>query len=243
MGGFGNGRYPSSRRIQVGRVLHPSPPTISVTLTIAASRDVTEGGWSSMTGTILPAGPETVTVDPFNAQTPLASLADPVTPVATFFVRDHFGIPQIDPGRWRLTLGGAVDSPSQLGYEELLGLGRREFDLVLECAGNGRSLMQPQVSGLPWGERAVGCARFGGVPLREVVARAAVDPATVEFVFTGADTGEVRGRRESFERSLPVAVALHPDTLLATHMNGEPLTVRHGAPVRLVVPVTTAWPT
>jgi DMSO/TMAO reductase YedYZ molybdopterin-dependent catalytic subunit len=184
----------------------------------------------------LPTGPEPVTQDPFNAQTPLVSLDEVFTPVDTFFVRDHFGIPQIDSRRWRLGLSGAVQTPHELTYDELLALDRHEIDLVLECAGNGRSLMSPLPPGLPWGERAVGCARFGGVPFCEVAARAGVDPAAVEFVFTGADTGDVRGRRVAFERSLPVDVALHPDTLLATHMNGEPLTARHGAPVRLAVP-------
>ncbi|MBT2446969.1 sulfite oxidase [Streptomyces sp. ISL-43] len=189
-----------------------------------------------MTATDLPRAPETVTADPYNAQTPPAAFAERMTPVDAFFVRDHFGIPRLEPHRWRLSLGGLVEAPCELGYDELLALGRRELDLVLECAGNGRSLMAPRPPGLPWGERAVGCARFAGVPFQAIAARAGVAPRTIEFVFTGADSGEAHGRRVSFERSLPVDVALHPDTLLATHMNGVPLAAEHGAPVRLVVP-------
>ncbi|MGW4898495.1 molybdopterin-dependent oxidoreductase [Kitasatospora sp. NPDC004240] len=180
--------------------------------------------------------PETVSAEPYNAQTPSAALAEPITPTGAFFVRDHFGVPRLDRSGWRLRVTGLVATPLDLGYEVLRGSARRELDVVVECAGNGRALMTPRPPGLPWGQRAVGCARFAGVPLREVLAPAGLRPETVELVFTGADRGRLRGRATAFERSLPAAVALHPDTLLATHMNGAPLTAGHGAPVRLVVP-------
>ncbi|TQK51859.1 molybdenum-dependent oxidoreductase-like protein [Streptomyces sp. SLBN-118] len=196
-----------------------------------------------MTASAIPQGPgatawapETVTADPYNAQTPSAALAEPVTPVGAFFVRDHFGVPRTAPGQWRLRLGGAVAAPFDVGYDELLAMPRRELDVVLECAGNGRSLMTPRPPGLPWGQRAVGCAHFAGVPFLSLATRAGIGRAAVEVVFAGADSGTVHGRRVAFERSLPLAAALHPDTLLATHMNGEPLAPEHGAPVRLVVP-------
>ncbi|MDT9690212.1 molybdopterin-dependent oxidoreductase [Streptomyces sp. P9(2023)] len=183
--------------------------------------------------------PETVTTEPYNAQTPMAALAEPVTPAGALFVRDHFGVPPTEAAAWRLRVDGAVTKPLTLDYAQLIALGRpgrRELDVVLECAGNGRALMTPRPPGLPWELGAVGCARFAGVPFHLVAERAGVDPAAVEFVFTGADTGRVHGRPAAFERALPLAEALHPDTLLATHLNGEPLTPRHGAPVRLVVP-------
>ncbi|MEU6882292.1 sulfite oxidase [Streptomyces sp. NPDC046712] len=199
-----------------------------------------------MTASAVPRGPgatawapETVTTDPYNAQTPRAALTERLTPADALFVRDHFGVPRTPAARWRLRIGGAVTTPVTLGYEELLALGRegrREFDVVLECAGNGRAQMVPRPPGLPWDQRAVGCARFAGVPFHLVAERAGVAPETVEFVFAGADTGSVHGHPAAFERSLPLAEALHPDTLLATHMNGEPLPPEHGAPVRLVVP-------
>ncbi|MFJ6935045.1 sulfite oxidase [Streptomyces sp. NPDC101132] len=180
--------------------------------------------------------PETVTDAPYNAQTPAAALAEPLTPAGALFVREHFGVPRTDPATWRLRLDGAVAHPLTLGHADLLVLPHRELDVLLECAGNGRTLMSPLPPGLPWGQRAVGCARFAGVPLAALAARAGIHPRTVEIVFTGADSGTVHGRPTAFERSLPLAAALHPDTLLATRMNGEPLTPEHGAPVRLVVP-------
>ncbi|MEE1751579.1 molybdopterin-dependent oxidoreductase [Streptomyces sp. SP18CS02] len=196
-----------------------------------------------MTASAVPRGPaarvwvpETVTADPYNAQTAAGALAERLTPVGAFFVRDHFGIPRVAAHAWRLRLGGALSAPFAIGYDELLRLPRRELDIVVECAGNGRAMMTPRPPGLPWGRRAVGCARFAGVPFRTLAARAGVAPGAVEFVFAGADSGTVHGRRTVFARSLPVALALHPDTLLVTHMNGEPLSPEHGAPVRLVVP-------
>ncbi|MFI8521775.1 sulfite oxidase [Streptomyces sp. NPDC085481] len=180
--------------------------------------------------------PETVTTDPYNAETPSAALTEPVTPAGALFVRDHFGVPRTAPDAWRLRIEGAVRTPYTLGYDELAALPHRELEVVLECAGNGRGTMTPRPPGLPWGQRAVGCARFAGVPFGSVAERAGVDPAAVEFVFTGADSGSVHGRPAAFERSLPLPVALHPDTLLATHLGGAPLTPEHGAPVRLVVP-------
>ncbi|WP_367322472.1 sulfite oxidase [Streptomyces sp. HUAS ZL42] len=189
-----------------------------------------------MTRTTFRWTPETVTAEPYCAQTPAAALAEPITPVGAFFVRDHFGVPYLDPRRWRLRVGGAVRAACDIGYDELLAMAGRELDVVLECAGNGRGLMRPRPPGLPWGDRAVGCARFTGVPFRTVAARAGVRPDVAEFVFTGADSGELHGRWVAFERSLPIAEALHPDTLLATGMNGAPLSPQHGAPVRLVVP-------
>ncbi|MFG2876517.1 molybdopterin-dependent oxidoreductase [Streptomyces sp. NPDC048337] len=180
--------------------------------------------------------PEPVTADPYNAQTPAAALSEPVTPANALFVRDHFGIPQTTSRRWRLRLGGAAAAPFDIGHDELAAMEHRELDVVLECAGNGRALMKPRPPGLPWDQRAVGCARFAGVPFRSLAARARIDPAAVEIVFTGADSGTVHGQPTAFERSLPLAVALHPDTLLATRMNGEPLAPEHGAPVRLIVP-------
>jgi len=181
-------------------------------------------------------GPEAVAGAPGNAQTPLRALGGHLTPAGALFVRSHFEVPEIEPDAWRLRLGGAVERPYELGYAELLGMGRREIEVVLECAGNGRVLMDPPAPGVPWGERAVGCARFAGVPFRAVAERARAAGAAAEWVFTGADGGPVDGQPAVFERSLPVAEALDGDTLLATHLNGRPLTAEHGAPVRLIAP-------
>ncbi|MEU8542039.1 sulfite oxidase [Streptomyces sp. NPDC048717] len=177
-----------------------------------------------------------MTSDPYNAQTPAAALVPRLTPADALFVRSHFDVPDLPADRWRLRIDGTVGTPYSIGYDELTALPHREVDVVMECAGNGRTRMTPPAPGLTWGERAVGCARFEGVPFQTLVERAGLDPATVEFVFTGADSGMAHGRPTTFARSLPRALALHPDTLLVTRLDGAPLTPAHGAPVRLVVP-------
>jgi DMSO/TMAO reductase YedYZ molybdopterin-dependent catalytic subunit len=88
----------------------------------------------------------------------------------------------------------------------------------------------------PWLVEAVGTAEWTGVPLREVLAEAEVDPAAVEVVFTGADHGVERGVEQDYQRSLPVGEAMRGEVLLAFEMNGAPLPPQHGFPVRLVVP-------
>jgi DMSO/TMAO reductase YedYZ molybdopterin-dependent catalytic subunit len=110
--------------------------------------------------------------------------------------------------------------------------------VTLECAGNGRSRLEPPVSGEQWGVGAVSTAEWTGVPLTEVLERAGVRATAQEVVFRGADRGGVEGRegRVRFERSLPVDYVRSAGALLAHVMNGEELPVHHGYPVRLVVP-------
>jgi DMSO/TMAO reductase YedYZ molybdopterin-dependent catalytic subunit len=93
--------------------------------------------------------------------------------------------------------------------------------------------MSPVPPGTPWGERAVACGRFEGVPLRELLS----PPAdATEIVFEGADEGEKNGERMRYARSLPVAEAMRPDVLVALSLDGAPLALDHGAPARLLVP-------
>ena len=105
---------------------------------------------------------------------------------------------------------------------------------TLECAGNGRSLHRPQVPGIQWGKGAVGTARFSGPRLRDVLQRAGVKASGKHVMFRGLD--EVPGKVPPFIRSIPIEKALDSDTLIATHMNGAPLTKHHGFPARALVP-------
>lgn len=172
-----------------------------------------------------------------NAETPWSALAEPLTPADRFFVRSHFGVPRIDPLRWRLRVEGAVRRPLELDLEALQALGAQEATVTLECAGNGRSLLKPTPPGLPWGLGAVGTARFTGLPLEALLRRAGLEPGAREVAFFGADQGEVEGGGvEAYARSLPLEEALRPEVLLAWGMNGAPLPPEHGFPLRLVVP-------
>lgn len=174
--------------------------------------------------------------DPFNAETPLHRQVGIVTPNRLFFRRDHFSVPRA-PGD--LVVDGAVERSIALQVpDDLAALPSRSLVVTLECAGNGRAFLDPKVPGEPWRLGAVSTAEWTGTPLRAVLVRAGVRPSAVEVLCEGSDAGEVpdAGGRISFARSLPLEKALHEDTLLAYAMNGEPLPVEHGGPLRLVVP-------
>ena len=158
-----------------------------------------------------------------------------LTPIPHFFVRNHMHEPsELNGEDWRLTIGGEVEKPLTLTLAELSKLESHSVVNTLECAGNGRSLYRPQVPGVQWGRGAVGTARFSGPRLRNVLERADVKATGKHVMFRGLD--EVPGKVPPFIRSIPIEKALDSDTLIATHMNGAPLTKHHGFPARALVP-------
>jgi DMSO/TMAO reductase YedYZ molybdopterin-dependent catalytic subunit len=168
-------------------------------------------------------------------ETPVEYFNTWLTPVPHFFVRNHMYEPvQLDAPDWRLSVGGEVEKPITLSLAELSKLESHSVVNTLECAGNGRSLHRPQVPGIQWGKGAVSTARFSGPRLRDVLQRAAVKPTGKHVMFRGLD--EVPGKVPPFIRSIPIEKALDSDTLIATHMNGSPLTKHHGFPARALVP-------
>ena len=179
-----------------------------------------------------------VTPSPENSETPLEAVRSWVTPTRLFFVRNHFDIPELNLADWRLEVGGLTERTLSLTFDELNELPQRTVLATLECAGNGRSFLTPRQAGVPWGAGAVAHAEWSGVPLSEVLDLAGVKDSAVEVFCQGADRGTEPDHPEPmhFARGLPLAKARHRDTLLATSMNGEPLTPSHGFPVRLLVP-------
>jgi DMSO/TMAO reductase YedYZ molybdopterin-dependent catalytic subunit len=179
-----------------------------------------------------------VTASPENSEMPLESVHGWVTPNRLFFVRNHFEEPSIDLADWRLHIAGCVEQPVELTWEDIAALPQRSVFATVECAGNGRSLLRERAPGVQWGSGAIGHAEWTGVPLASVLERVDLRPETREILFEGADRGTEPDRPEPmhFARSLPLAKALHPDTLLAYRMNGELLTPNHGFPLRLFVP-------
>jgi DMSO/TMAO reductase YedYZ molybdopterin-dependent catalytic subunit len=157
-----------------------------------------------------------------------------LTPVPHFFVRNHMDEPIQLLEDWQLTVGGEVEKPFSLTLAELSKLETHSVANTLECAGNGRTLHRPQVPGIQWGKGAVGNAEFSGPRLRDVLQRAGLKSSGKHVMFHGLDA--VPGKVPPFIRSIPIEKALDPDTLIATHMNGSPLTRNHGAPARALVP-------
>jgi sulfite oxidase len=168
-------------------------------------------------------------------ETPVEYFNTWLTPISHFFVRNHMHEPsELNANDWRLSLGGELDKSLTLSLAELSKLEIHSVVNTLECAGNGRSLHRPQVPGVQWGKGAVSTARFSGPRLRDVLQRAGVKATGKHVMFRGLD--EVPGKVPPFIRSIPIEKALDADTLIATHMNGSPLTKHHGFPARALVP-------
>jgi DMSO/TMAO reductase YedYZ molybdopterin-dependent catalytic subunit/rhodanese-related sulfurtransferase len=176
---------------------------------------------------------------PLNCETSIPALIGGVVmPNARFYVRNHFQTPRLDPVSWRLEVKGLVDHPLRLSLRDLHNMRSETLVATLECAGNGRSAFDPPTDGEQWQLGAVSTAEWTGVPLTETLDRAGLRQQAVEIVFRGADRGNVGDAADPirFERSLPVTDAGHPGSLLAYAMNGEPLPLEHGYPLRLIVP-------
>jgi DMSO/TMAO reductase YedYZ molybdopterin-dependent catalytic subunit len=179
-----------------------------------------------------------VTTSPENSETPLDDIASWVTPNRLFFVRNHFNVPNADRDRWELVLEGLVGRPQRWTFADLAGMPQHSVFATVECAGNGRSFLQEKAAGVQWGAGAIGHAEWTGVRVSDLLGPAGVKPGAREIVFEGADRGTEPDHPAPmhFSRSLPLAKALDPDTLIALRMNGEWLDQNHGAPMRLFVP-------
>jgi sulfite oxidase len=173
-------------------------------------------------------------VRPEDLEMPLDGFNSWITPVERFFVRCHMSKPSVDLAAWRLSVQGEVSSPLNLTMDELKKLPAAEVVSVLECAGNGRGFYQPTITGMQWSRGGVGNARWRGVRLGDVLKKAGMKASMRHVLFNGADTPP--GAMPDFMRTVPLKKALDPDTILAFEMNGEPLPVAHGFPLRLIVP-------
>ncbi|MEU5439035.1 molybdopterin-dependent oxidoreductase [Streptomyces sp. NPDC020719] len=163
-----------------------------------------------------------------------ADVTDYHTPVDNVFVRAHLGVPDLDPAAdladfdWTLSVEGLVENPFTVSLADVLALPARKFTAVHECFGN------PFVPDVP--TRAVANLEWTGTPLAPLLERARPLASARHVWLEGADTGSFDGVDGlSYLKDLPLETALR-DVFLAHHMNGEPLTVRHGYPLRAVVP-------
>src|SRR6266705_5198470 len=166
---------------------------------------------------------------------PMEDLKIWITPLPHFFVRNHMHEPStLDTSTWALTISGEVGSRLTLSLADLKKLELHSVINTLECAGNGRAFQQPHVPGVQWERGSVGTARFIGPRLRDLLEVAGIETNGKHVMFRGLD--EIPGKVPAFVRSIPIEKALDADTLVATHMNGAPLTKHHGFPARALVP-------
>jgi sulfite oxidase len=162
-----------------------------------------------------------------------------ITPIDDFFVRNNGALPIFSDheiASWRIEIGGEILRPASFSIDDL----RKTFPLVsvtavLECAGNGRAFFEPATEGVQWRHGAVGCARWTGVRLRDVLQFVGLQETAVYTGHYSPDL-QVGGTARALSRGLPVAKALAEETLLAFEMNGEPLPLMHGGSLRVVAP-------
>ncbi len=179
---------------------------------------------------------------PYNAEPPLDRLrAGMKTAQPNFYVRSHGNIPHLDAATHRLRVGGRVATPLDLSMAELRQrFPERSVTAVMQCAGNRRADMQPvrPTSGAPWAPGAIGNAEWTGVALADVLRAAGAETgAALHVAFDACDEVEMPNEgRFTYGASIPIAKALSPEVLLAFAMNGEPLALEHGFPLRAVVP-------
>lgn len=157
-----------------------------------------------------------------------------ITPTEEFFAVQHYGQAAVDPSTFKLRVSGLVNKPMELTLDEIKRRPRVEQIVGFECSGNNPARLN----------MLVGNARWTGTSLSAILKDAGLKATAREIVFFAADKGMeeiVHGGQpqkveQNFARSLAVADAMRPELFLAWEMNGAPLPVGHGAPLRLIVP-------
>lgn len=154
---------------------------------------------------------------PAGVQAPVEGLTPFVTPNADFYRIDTaLVVPEVDPSNWSLRVHGMVEEEFEITFDELLASELIESHVTLTCVSN------------TVGGNLAGNAKWLGFPLREVMARAK-PLAEADMVLSTSVDG--------FTASTPLPVLQDDrDAMLAVGMNGEPLPLEHGFPVRMVVP-------
>jgi DMSO/TMAO reductase YedYZ molybdopterin-dependent catalytic subunit len=182
---------------------------------------------------------------PINAETPPWLLDDDVTPASRLFVRNN-GIPPqtegIDPEAWVLEIGGeSCLEPQSFTLAQLKKrFEHHSYQLVLECGGNGRSEFNPPAKGNQWTTGAVGCPRWTGARLRDVLEACGIADDAVYIGYYAADTHLSRDPvKHPISRGVPMRKALEDETLIAWAMNDEPIPPLNGYPLRLAC---GGWP-
>ena len=154
-----------------------------------------------------------------------------LTPNDKFFNVAHYNRPVIDDKAWKLEITGLVKRPMTFTLSELKARPRHEVIFTLECSGN---------HGFPWFLAGIGTAKWAGTPLAPLLKEAGVLNTGIEVVFVGSDAGEEEVRKikmpQNFARSMSLADAMSPHTLLCYEMNGAPLPQLNGFPLRLIAP-------
>jgi len=143
-------------------------------------------------------------------------LGSEITPTYLFYRIDINPIvPEVDVNSWTLQVKGMVDNPLKLSYDEIKSMPAIEEFVTLECISN------------KIGGDLTGTALWKGVPLKNILEKAKMDPNVKYIVFRCFD---------GYDVGVPIDKGLLDETILAYEMNLAPLTSKHGFPVRAIVP-------
>jgi DMSO/TMAO reductase YedYZ molybdopterin-dependent catalytic subunit len=178
-----------------------------------------------------------LTYRPPNYETPIEYFRSVITPNDVFYVRYHLSdIPQVDAKTWRLSVGGeGANAQAELTFDDLQKMPAFEIAAVNQCSGNRRGLFKPHVVGVQWGYGGMGCARWRGARLRDILDRVGIKKEAIEIVLDGAD-GPVLDKTPDFVKSIPMWKAMEETTIVAYEMNDQPLPHFNGFPARVIVP-------
>ena len=180
---------------------------------------------------------------PWNIEAQAHLLDDKVTPNSRMFIRNNGLIPkEINESNWSLTIDGeSVKEVRAFTLEELKNKFKSyTYQLTLECGGNGRSEFDPPAKGNQWTVGAVHCANWTGVRLKDVLEEVGITPDAVYIGYHARDvhlSGD--SSKEPISRGVPISKAMQEETLIAYEMNGGPIPLAHGFPLRLVA---GGWP-
>jgi sulfite dehydrogenase len=177
-------------------------------------------------------------------ETPWQYFREDLTPNEAFYVRWHLeAIPtHVDLRTWRLRIDGHVERPFELSMSDLRRMEPVSLVAVNQCSGNSRRLFEPRIPGGQWANGAMGNARWTGVRLSDLLKKAGLRKGAFEVSFNGLDEGPLPSVPD-FVKTLNLDHARQPEVLVAYEMNGAPLPMINGFPVRLIVPgwYATYW--
>ncbi len=182
---------------------------------------------------------------PPNLETPLKYFRYDLTPNEAFFVRWHLsGLPvSVDSAAFRLIVGGNVGNPLSLSLHDLkTKFAPVKMIALCECAGNARSIFKPRVPGAQWVNGGMGNAEWTGVRLSDILKMAGAKSGSVAVSFNGMDAPPLPSVPD-FVKSLGYPHAADGEVMIAYEMNGKPLPLLNGYPLKLVVPgwYATYW--
>ncbi|RYN44012.1 hypothetical protein AA0113_g5655 [Alternaria arborescens] len=183
---------------------------------------------------------------PYNGEPQRKRLVEnEITPNKDHFIRNHGGVPEIDPEKYFFEVEGLVNTPKKITLKELQDeskFPRMETCVTLQCSGTRRIEQIHDYPGdgdelinAPWGEGAIGTARYVGVSLKKVLKYCGLKPEGKHVEFFGADTYFKKGQVYNYAVSVPTRKVKINEVMLAWEMNGEPLPAIHGFPLRVVV--------